>query len=277
MQTEGTPRIEQGLAEMVSAARADGVQEEDNLPFHLPATPPRHGGILLVHGFSSSPWEVKQSAKELAAQGWEALGIRLPGHGTSSEDLAGRRLEEWEAAVAKGYGLLAAQGPPVVLGVSTGALLLAQLAAQRPVAGLILLSPFLRLQHRLAPWAGLLRYLRPYQVVEVPARLQRYYYRRRPLAAVHQLNRLLRRLPALLPQIYAPVLVVSGQGDRTIDLRSVQELVDHLGSRQVTVRMLGPQAPHVLITGENPERAAAMALIREFLEQLPVPDERTSP
>lgn len=277
MQTLDSAKIVDGVARMQEAARNDGVFESDNLPFHLPASAPRRGGVLMVHGFSASPWEVRQTAVELAADGWETVAIRLPGHGTRSEDLAVRRLEEWEAAVVAGYDLLAPAGPPVGLGVSTGALLLTQLATQRPLAGLILLSPFLRLRHRLAPWAGLLRFLRPYQEVEVPAHLQRYYYRRRPLAAIHQLNRLLRRMPALLRRITAPVLIVNGQGDQTIDLVSAQELAAAIGSRETTVRMLGPEAPHVLITGENPRRDEVMQLIRDFLQQLSTPGGRTAP
>lgn len=277
MPTEDPAKLADGIARMQSLARDEGVSESDNLPFHLPASTPRRGGLLLVHGFSASPWEVRQIALDLAAEGWESLAIRLPGHGTRSEDLAARSLEDWEAAVLAGYELLAPAGPPVGLGVSTGALLLAQLATQRPLAGLILLSPFLRLRHRLAPWAGLLRFLRPYQEVEVPLRLQRYYYRRRPLAAIHQLNRLLHRLPRLLPQIAAPVLIVNGRGDQTIDLTSAQELAATIGSRNCTVRLLGPEAPHVLTTAENPRRQEVLELIRGFLQQLAPSGGETAP
>jgi carboxylesterase len=277
MRTADPANIAEGVERMQRAARADGVDLAANLPFHLAATAPRRGGLLLVHGFSATPREVRQTAEELAAQGWEAVGIRLPGHGTSSEDLAKRRLEDWEAEVAAGYQLLATRGTPAVLGVSTGALLLTQLAAQRPVAGLILLSPFLRLRHRLAPWAGLLRYLRPYQEVAIPKGLERYYYRRRPLAAIHQLNRLLRRMPALLPQIKAPVLIVNGGGDQTIDLESAEKFARDIGSRECKVRVLGPQAPHVLITEENPLRGEVLELIGDFLRQLPPADGQTAP
>lgn len=277
MQTEEPPTIADGVGRMQGAARSEGVSKTENLPFHLPAAPPRRGGLLLVHGFSASPWEVHQTAVELAACGWEAVAIRLPGHGTSSEDLALRRLEEWEAAVMAGYELLALAGPPVGLGVSTGALLLAQLATQRPLAGLILLSAFLRLRHRLAPWVGLLRYLHPYQDAEVPAQLERYYYRRRPLAAIHQLNRLLRRLPMLLPRIDVPVLIINGRGDRTIDLASAQELAEKIGSQQRTVRVLGPEVPHLLTTAENPRRAEVLQLIQLFLQEIPAPNAGTTP
>lgn len=277
MPTADPGKIAEGVERMQRAAQAAGVDLAANLPFHLVATAPRRGGLLLVHGFSATPWEVRQTAQELAVLGWESVGLRLPGHGTSSEDLASRRLEEWEAEVAAGYQLLAVRGIPAVLGVSTGALLLAQLATQRPVTGLILLSPFLRLRHRLAPWAGLLRYLRPYQEVAVPKRLDRYYYRRRPLAAIHQLNRLLRRLPTLLPQIKAPVLIVNGRGDQTIDLASAEAFAQSIGSPNCTVRMLGPEAPHVLITEENPLRGEVLELIRNFLRQLPPADGQTTP
>ncbi len=256
------------MARQQSLATAEGVEEPSSLPFHFPPCGERRGGVLLVHGFSATPWEVRQTGAELAVAGWETLGVRLPGHGTSAADLAGRRLEEWQAEVESGYQLLAPAGPPVLLGVSTGALLVAELAARKPAAGLIMLSPFLRLRHRLAPWAGLLRHVRPYHDVEVPTVLRPFYYRRRPLTAVHQLNRLLRRMPGVLPAVTAPALVINSEGDRTIDLKSVPPLLRKLGSRERTVVMLGSESPHVLTTMENPRRAEVMALILEFLRGL---------
>jgi len=45
-------------------------------------------GCLLIHGFSSSPPEMRLMGEYLAGKGLTVLGVRLAGHGTSPEDMA---------------------------------------------------------------------------------------------------------------------------------------------------------------------------------------------
>ena len=247
--------------------RREGVTLEANLPFLLEPAAPAGAGILLVHGFAASPREVRTFAEVLAESGMVALAVRLPGHGTSPEDLAGRRGEEWLETVAEGYRLLADRGLRVYgLGVSTGALLLLQLAARRPLAGLVLLSPFLRLHHPLAPLAAPLSLIRDfYEVPATPAEAP-WYYRRRPLYGIYQLNRLCRRVRRLLPEINTPVLAMSGEGDQTVDVASAFALVRALGSTEKEYHLFGAAVPHVLCTEANPRWREALALTRRFLE-----------
>lgn len=44
-------------------------------------------GVLLVHGFTGAPQEMRGLGRFLAENGMTVLGIRLPGHGTRPEDL----------------------------------------------------------------------------------------------------------------------------------------------------------------------------------------------
>jgi carboxylesterase len=248
-------------------ARSQGVRNDD-LPFAVvPAG--AVAAVLLVHGFSATPWEMRTLAAYLAKRDFACLAVRLPGHGTTPEDLAGRCWEEWLAAVTSGYDLLAAHFPRVYgAGLSTGSLLLLAMALRRQPAGLILLSPYLRLRHRLAPFAGWLRYLKPYQTRPRGSAEAAHYYPRRPLAGVHQINRLLRALPPRLGEITSPALAIHGEGDRTIDIDSGRRLVERLGSAIKVYERLGPDAPHVLTAAENPHRGAVFDLIDKFLEEL---------
>jgi len=247
--------------------RSEGVRD-DHLPFVV-APAGAGAAVLLVHGFSATPWEMRTLAAYLAKRGFACLAVRLPGHGTSPEDLAGRRWEEWLAAVVDGYDLLATRFPRVyAAGLSTGSLLLLALARQRHPAGLILLSPYLRLRHRLAPFAGWLRYLKPYQQRPLGSAEAAHYYSRRPLAGVHQINRLVRAIAPRLGEITLPVLAIHGEGDQTVDIDSGRALVDRLGSKIRVYERLGPEAPHVLTAAENPHRGAVFDLIGKFLEEI---------
>jgi len=256
-----------GIAEEQEKARREGVRREENLPFLLAPTGPRRGAVILVHGFTASPWEMRLLGEALAKEGYAALGIRLPGHGTCPEDLERRCYEEWLSAVERGQDLLAPEGGPVYgIGMSTGALLL--LAASRPLAGLVLLSPFLRLRHRLAWATVLLRHFKKFQQHPVKRDLAGFYYDRRPLNGIYQIGRLIRRVRSRLPQVTTPTLLISAGGDRTVDAKSAREIFQQLASRRKEHHCFGPEVPHVLATRENPRWQETLALILAFLRSL---------
>lgn len=253
----------------ISIALTDGVHNEKNLPFLL--TPERSSGrgMLLVHGFGATPHEMRPLAQYLCQKGHTTFAVRLPGHGTSPPDLAKQSYEAWLAAVNRGYQLLADRGLSIVgVGQSTGALLLLSLALSRPFEAQILLSPFLRLRHRLAPLAGLLRYLIPYQKRHLPLEEQAYYYQERPLKGVHQINRLRRRVSEELPRLTAPTLVLASEGDETVAPGTADTLFHKLGSSHKELHVFGQEVPHVLTTSGNPRQQDAFMLINEFLSKL---------
>src|SRR4030042_6331366 len=81
-------------------------------------------GILLVHGFTGTPKEMRSMGEFFADQGKTVLGIRLPGHATQPEDMRGKRWQDWVQAVEDGYHLLRCAGRQVfVMGLSMGGIL----------------------------------------------------------------------------------------------------------------------------------------------------------
>ncbi|WP_429884347.1 alpha/beta hydrolase [Geoalkalibacter halelectricus] len=249
----------------IARARAEGCAHEENLPFVLGSGAARRA-VLLVHGFSGSPWEMRPLGTYLAGRGFLVYGLRLPGHGTSPEDLAGRTMEEWLEVVRDGLARLRATGYRVAgVGQSTGALLLLMAALETTPAALVLLSPFLQVRHRLAPAAGLLRYVRSYQHTAVTPQNLPFYYARRPVEGMHQINRLTRRLRPRLPQLQSPTLVVSAQGDQTVLVPSAMKLFQLLGSPHKEYHLFGPEAPHVLTTPDNPRQGETLTLTASFL------------
>jgi carboxylesterase len=248
------------------AARREGVCREENLPFLLEPAGSDSAGVLLVHGFTATPWEMRSLGAALAEAGFSVLAVRLPGHGTTPEDLAERRWEEWLAAVQTGHQLLAARCPRVYgVGMSTGGLLLLALAEAHPMGGLVLLSPYLRLRHPLAWASGFLRFLHPFQHHRLRPDLRPFYYDRRPVHGVFQLLRLLRRLRRSLGRLTLPILGIGSVGDQVIRVDSALELFRKLGSPQRELHLFGPEVPHVLITDENPRRQEVIRLVITFI------------
>lgn len=253
------------IDELIRQSRQAGVAEE-NLPFLLEPDQPTDAAVLLVHGFTASPWEMREVAQSLCQCGLSCLAIRLPGHGTSAEDLSRQPLESWQQAVREGHHLLGqAYSRLYGLGMSTGGLLLLELAAREKLQGLVLLSPYLELGHRLAPLSGLLRYVIRYQKRKIPDSARRYYYDKRPVAGIYQLRRLIRQARQQLPKIKIPTLVLSAQGDQTINVASTRELYQLLGSTAKSFYQYGLDVPHVLSTVNNPRLEDTLARISGFL------------
>lgn len=244
----------------------DSVPEEHG-SFLLSAAP-SSPAVLLVHGFTATPMEMREIAEYLHARGMTCLAVRLPGHGTTPEDLAARTWEEWLQAVEQGFLALSQSFDRIYgVGMSTGTLLLLGLAMKQDLAGLVLCSPYLKIQHRLARYAGWLRYFSPYHVPS-HTKTKPGYYRKRPLAGVHQINRLIKQVRQHLEGIVVPVLAMNGAGDETIEVDSGRQLYKQLGSDLKVYLRFGPDSPHVLTGRENPHQDSVFALTHWFIKVL---------
>lgn len=100
-------------------------------------------GALCVHGFTGSPDSMRPVAHAFADAGFTVELPRLPGHGTTVEDMATTGWAEWTGAVVDAYERLAARTERVVVaGLSMGGALSLWLATQQPsLAGVVAINP----------------------------------------------------------------------------------------------------------------------------------------
>jgi carboxylesterase len=100
-------------------------------------------GALCLHGFTGNPSALRPVAEAFAAAGFGVELPRLPGHGTSVEDLLTTTWADWTAEVEAAYQRLAARSERVVVaGLSMGGTLALWLAARhREVAGIVCVNP----------------------------------------------------------------------------------------------------------------------------------------
>jgi len=105
-------------------------------------------GVLLIHGLTGTPNEMRLIAKGLHRAGFTVLAVQLAGHCGTAEDLVATRWQDWLASVRRGADRLRqhTDGPLIVGGLSMGAVLALALAIERPrqVAGVVALSPTFR-------------------------------------------------------------------------------------------------------------------------------------
>lgn len=89
----------------------------------LPTGTPR-GAVVLLHGLTDSPYSLRHVARRYQEDGFVAVAIRLPGHGTVPAGLATVEWEQWTAATvlaALEARRLAGPGTPLhIVGFSNG-------------------------------------------------------------------------------------------------------------------------------------------------------------
>ncbi len=101
-------------------------------------------GVLLVHGLTGTPTEMRFVGKRLASAGFTVYGMQLVGHCGSEADLLATGWRDWYQSVEAAYRRLARHCDRIYVGgLSMGALLALHLAAnlpERALSGLALYS-----------------------------------------------------------------------------------------------------------------------------------------
>lgn len=100
-------------------------------------------GALVLHGFTGSTYSMRPLATVLANAGFSVEMPRLPGHGTTVDDMMTTTWDDWATCAIDAHDRLAAATTQVVVvGLSMGGTLAAWVAAHRPsVAGVALINP----------------------------------------------------------------------------------------------------------------------------------------
>lgn len=104
-------------------------------------------GVLLVHGLTGTPNEMRLLARGLHRAGFTVYAVQLAGHCGSMDDLLATRWQDWYASVEAGAERFAPYVDRlVVAGLSMGAVLSLALAQERPklVCGVTALSVIFR-------------------------------------------------------------------------------------------------------------------------------------
>src|SRR6266699_3032867 len=162
----GTARVRRfGIWGRDSQGRPRGTQTMPVLPG---AEPYSHEGdrtgVLLYHGFTGSPQSLRPWAEYLAEAGLTVSLPRLPGHGTTWQEMAGTRWEDWYAEVDRSFDELHASTDEIfVMGLSMGACLALRLAELhgQAISGLVLVNPSITAETKLFLLAPVLKFLVP--------------------------------------------------------------------------------------------------------------------
>ncbi|MDE0723413.1 MAG: alpha/beta fold hydrolase [Alphaproteobacteria bacterium] len=196
-------------------------------------------GVLLVHGFLSSPAELKDFGRDLHAKGFEVLGMRLPGHGTSPWDLMARSREDWIKSVRRNYRILKAHVEHVVVvGFSTGGLLALELAAEQPegLAGVIPVCAPLSVHDKNMAVVPMVNTVNAFSswftggdgvVPFYPAKPENkdINYRSMPVKAINEFRDLMHDAPEFIQKVTAPLHVFQANDDPVSKAESAEKIL----------------------------------------------------
>lgn len=180
-------------------------------------------GALLIHGFTGSPQAMRGLGEYLAARGIAVEGIRLPGHGTTWQDLNLRHPREWVAAVEQGYEKVAMGRAKVfVVSLSFGAALGIDFAARHPgkVAGLVTLAGMVFTKDPRRFLAGAIRRMSK----SIPGvgndiadpDMREIVYDRFPTSAGYHMLQFIKGARRSLPDVDCPLLIMHSHHDHTV-------------------------------------------------------------
>ncbi|MBO0824771.1 MAG: alpha/beta fold hydrolase [Actinobacteria bacterium] len=224
-------------------------------------------GVLLCHGFTGSPQSLRPWAEYLANAGLTVSLPRLPGHGTTWQEMSRTRWEDWFAEVNRACDELQSRTDEIfVMGLSMGGCLALRLAELRDQAirGLVLVNPSLTGDSALLFAAvRVLKYVVP-SVKGIASDLKKpgaveAGYDRTPVKAAASLPGLWRTTQRHLAEVTQPVLVFHSKTDHVVGPASMRLLTRMLPADQIEIRELS-DSYHVATLDNDAEAIFAGSL-----------------
>ena len=215
-------------------------------------------GVLLVHGFTGAPPEMRLIGDYLYHRGITVSAPLLPGHGTYVGDMNRYQWTDWVAHARQALTELKSNCDTVfIAGLSLGSLISLNLAAEEEdLAGAILFSPSIKLTSKLIHLTPILKYFirkvkKPLeQYANQVADRQKWTYNERPMAGAHELLKIISHTRTILPKVKCPLLIVDGAKDEIIDPACSRFIYDRVASAEKEILTL-PESGHCLtIDGE---------------------------
>lgn len=238
----------------------------------------RREGVLVLHGLTGSPWEVRPIAEGLAARGFTVAMPLIAGHATSIHALNATTWGDWLDSAQGALRWLEAHCERVhFVGLSMGCLLTLLLRQRQPRARMgatVLCAPALALPRlergvvevctRLGwpAWIGK-------EDPRLPDGVRPPCYHAVPLLAVRQLIELMGIVRATHRPREVPTLVLHGIRDRTIPMAPALAVARQILGPTLEVRII-PEGGHLLPRDACGPEVVARTLA--FIEAHAAPD-----
>lgn len=217
-------------------------------------------GVLIIHGFTGYPGELKELAGIVHAQGYTVSLPRLPGHGTNRNNFLKTNGRDWFNHVANAYLDLQTRCDTVsVMGLSLGGVLTLLLAEKFAPEKIALMAPAMAVSDPLFSLTPFLRFFIPRMKKtwetdgdedEEKKVLGREYWSYHFPGQLAQVHKLIRRARKNLDQVTCPALILLSEADSTVPLKAgeiIENGIPHDKVRKVVLKT----SPHVIVAGDE--------------------------
>jgi len=224
-------------------------------------------GLVFSHGYMAAPKEIETLAQYLFKKGMNVYVPRLRGHGTDPKALLTVTAQDWERDFERAFTAMRQVCNKVFIGgFSTGGLLALIHAAQYKVDGVIAINSALRLHDLRVSYVvptlqffnqmighlhakGILEWI-DNSHTEQPT----VNYHKHPLASVAQLEKVMSKAEHTLENVTAPILIIQGDNDPTVNAKSAQIIYEKVQSKEKKLLLL-PRTRHSMLSDKGYEEA----------------------
>jgi len=225
-------------------------------------------GCLLLHGYTSSPSEMRPLGEFLAQNGYSVICPLFPGHGTTPEDLDKTSWRDWYDAAYREFTRMRQVHKQVfIIGLSMGGVLALHIAAHSHVDGVIGLSTGTRLVDWRLTLLPLLRHFfrrvrkTHNDYARGPNRI-RFAYDYNSVKPTRELLLLYQHVEDDLPEVHIPLLLIHSKNDIIVDADNAELIRSKVRSTDVSVILL-EHARHIITLSE--EKDAIHSAVLQFL------------
>ena len=200
--------------------------------------------VLLIHGYTGTPGELRPLGEYLNALGYTVLGVRLPGHGTSVDDLEKTTAEDWYREAARGAESLFEEFQEVfVAGLSMGGIMAIRVAASFPVKAAAIMSAPIFLPDKRIAFYPILKYF----IRSLPKSKKHYgnmmkynvSYETMPTKPLGSLFATIKKCKQeYLKKIKCPTIVLQSKVEHTVVPKSAQYIFDSLGTAEENKKLI---------------------------------------
>jgi carboxylesterase len=200
-------------------------------------------GILLIHGFTGSPSEMRYLGDYLKDRNFSVRGVLLKGHGTSPEDMKKTNHKDWIKSAEDGYLELSESCDEIfVVGFSMGGAIALHLARKYDIKGVVSLATPIRILNRQYYIGAIVKYL-SFAIGRQPKIVKQkdpfiINYDRTSIKCIISLIQLINMVKLDLHKVEKPILIMQSYGDGTVHPSSANFIYKRVASTDKSIIFL---------------------------------------
>lgn len=215
-------------------------------------------GVLLIHGFTGSPSEMRYLGDYLKDKSFSVRGVLLKGHGISPKEMKKTNYKDWIKSAEQGYIELAESCDEVfVVGFSMGGAIALQLAKKYDIKGIVSLSTPIKILSRQYYIAAIVKYLsfglgKHSKIVKQkdPFIIS---YDKTSIKCIISFMKLISMVKLDLHKVEKPILIMQSYGDGTVHPSSANIIYKRVASTDKSIIFLH-NSGHVITCDSEKEQ-----------------------